>query len=330
MKSFKNWEKNAASNIEIFFYNLSLKIENLWKSFIKKGNEKITIMFIPHNQKKIVNLHLSLFTIVFFIIFFSILIILIFITTSSLSSYANELSLYKNKTYELSQKQEKINKLVEDAYKSFITMKSNFEKVTTIFSSKKSIVNELGQGGQEIKLDYNNVQELDQKLLSINESYKKLTLFWKEYVKRKDDLEYLYRNIPSRWPFYVRKGRITSPFGLRKDPFSGNFSFHAGIDIAYRYGAPVVATADGIVEYRGPKMGYGLVVIIKHKYGFSTYYAHLSAILVRKGQIVKKGQIIGKEGRTGRVTGAHLHYGIKINNTFVNPSDYLFYNLENF
>jgi len=100
--------------------------------------------------------------------------------------------------------------------------------------------------------------------------------------------------IPSRHPFYDQKAIITSYFGFRRDPFNGLLRFHSGIDLNGGYGAPIVATADGIVTFAGTRMGYGLCIIITHmdgnmtNYGYSTLYGHLSYIGVRKDQFVKK------------------------------------------
>jgi murein DD-endopeptidase MepM/ murein hydrolase activator NlpD len=105
-------------------------------------------------------------------------------------------------------------------------------------------------------------------------------------------------------------GRFTSPFGIRKDPFTGKPKFHAGIDIAAPYGTPIKAAKDGKVTYAGWKSGYGNVVIIEHQFGYTTLYGHMSKILVSVGQYVKGGQYIGKVGSTGKSTGPHCHFEV--------------------
>lgn len=134
--------------------------------------------------------------------------------------------------------------------------------------------------------------------------------------------EYLRRlaATPSIWP---TRGRVTSGFGMRRDPFGRGSKFHHGIDIAGAYGTPVYATASGQVinaSYRG---GFGNLVIIRHGYGFETYYAHLSGFAVSTGQWVKRGQVIGYMGRSGTATGPHLHYEVHVNGVAVNPYRYL-------
>lgn len=116
---------------------------------------------------------------------------------------------------------------------------------------------------------------------------------------------------------------ITAGFGYRKNPFTSRGSeFHKGIDFAASYGETVAATGDGIVIFSGWNAGYGRTVIISHGYGISTLYAHNSKLLVKQGDKVKKGQAISKVGNTGRSTGTHLHYEVKLNGKNVNPAKY--------
>ncbi len=125
---------------------------------------------------------------------------------------------------------------------------------------------------------------------------------------------------PSIWP---ARGWVTSSFGGRISPFTGNPSDHHGMDIAAAMGTPVRSTADGIVTYAGVKGGYGKVVIVDHGYGLSTRYGHLSAIHAKPGQRIKRGDRVGAVGSTGRSTGPHLHYEVRVNNLPVNPRRYI-------
>lgn len=126
--------------------------------------------------------------------------------------------------------------------------------------------------------------------------------------------------VPSIWPVV---GEITGHFGERLDPFSGEGAFHAGMDIASHYGDEVRASANGIVVEVGRRAGYGRLVIIDHGFGVSTWYGHLSNFNTQIGMHVKRGDIVGYEGASGRSTGPHLHYEVRIYNTPVNPWRYL-------
>lgn len=125
---------------------------------------------------------------------------------------------------------------------------------------------------------------------------------------------------PNMWPV---QGRITSSFGERLDPFDGEGAFHTGIDIGVPYGTPVHVSADGLVVFSGTMSGYGRVVIVQHGHGVSTLYAHLSALSVTTGQRVQRDEIVGLVGLSGRTTGPHLHYEVRINQTPVNPYRFL-------
>lgn len=125
---------------------------------------------------------------------------------------------------------------------------------------------------------------------------------------------------PSLWPVV---GRITASFGERLDPFSGEGTFHAGVDISSHYGDPVRAGADGIVLAVQTYLGYGRLVVVDHGFGISTWYGHLSGFSTRVGAQVKRGDVIGYVGISGRATGPHVHYEVRIHGTPVNPWRYL-------
>jgi len=125
---------------------------------------------------------------------------------------------------------------------------------------------------------------------------------------------------PSIWPV---KGWITSGFGKRMSPLTGEPGRHMGVDIANETNTPIRATADGMVTYAGWEGGYGRLVVIEHGYGFSTRYGHCSRLNVKVGDEVKQGQVIGYIGSTGNSTGSHCHYEVRIHGMAVDPMQYL-------
>ncbi len=126
----------------------------------------------------------------------------------------------------------------------------------------------------------------------------------------------LSRATPKGWP---TKGWLTSYFGMRKSPFTGRRVMHEGLDIAANIGTPVIATADGIVARISYSSGYGKMVALDHGYGYRTIFGHNSKILVKSGQQIKRGDIIAKVGNTGRSTGSHLHYELRLNGVPIDP-----------
>jgi len=121
---------------------------------------------------------------------------------------------------------------------------------------------------------------------------------------------------PSLWP---ARGWVTGYFGQRSDPFTGESGFHQGLDISTEKGQPVFATADGTVQSAAYSGDYGNLIVLRHGFGLATHYGHLSGYAVRAGQDVRRGQVIGYVGSTGRSTGSHLHYEIRVNGKVTNP-----------
>jgi len=142
-------------------------------------------------------------------------------------------------------------------------------------------------------------------------------------------LSTLYHSYPKQWQTHVRpslwpvEGRLMSPFGGRTDPFSGEGALHTGVDLAAPMGTPVRAAADGIIVETEWQSGYGRLIIIDHGNGLQTYYGHLSSFNVVPGQEIRRGDVIGRSGASGRVTSPHLHYEVRMGGTPVNPYPFL-------
>jgi murein DD-endopeptidase MepM/ murein hydrolase activator NlpD len=138
---------------------------------------------------------------------------------------------------------------------------------------------------------------------------------------RMDNIQKGIISIPSQQP--VSRFILTSFFGVRSDPFEGSARMHAGLDMAAPIGTPVYATADGVVARAGPSNGYGNLIEIDHGRGVHTRYGHLSAILVSENTRVHRGDMIGRVGSTGRSTGPHLHYEVRLDDRAINPLPFL-------
>jgi murein DD-endopeptidase MepM/ murein hydrolase activator NlpD len=126
--------------------------------------------------------------------------------------------------------------------------------------------------------------------------------------------------VPTMWPV---EGPVTGSFGERIDPFNGEGAFHTGVDISTAYGQAVIAPADGVVAFAAELGGYGRLVILDHGAGISSRYGHLASFSAVLGEHVHRGDVIGYVGRSGRTTGPHLHYEVRIQDVPVNPHKYL-------
>jgi murein DD-endopeptidase MepM/ murein hydrolase activator NlpD len=158
-----------------------------------------------------------------------------------------------------------------------------------------------------------SLDAMDKSVSDLTERSTQLTVFY-------EDQKVLLASTPSIWPV---RGYLSAGFGNRNDPFTGQRDFHPGIDISTPQGTPVQAPADGVVVIRGLRGAYGNAVVIDHGYGVVTRYAHLAAFNVRPGQRVRRGDIIGFVGNTGRSTAPHLHYEVWIRNQTQNPIHYI-------
>ena len=165
------------------------------------------------------------------------------------------------------------------------------------------------------RLDWMN-QHVDRLIEDANAQEQSFRVLMEFLKKRKSILA----RMPSVWP---TRGCVSSEFGFRKSPFTGRKEFHKGIDIATLPGKEIVTPADGIIISESHEPNMGNTITINHSNGISTIYAHLLKNIVRRGQMVRRGDIVGFVGNSGRSTGPHVHYTILLNGVAVNPRTYL-------
>jgi murein DD-endopeptidase MepM/ murein hydrolase activator NlpD len=173
----------------------------------------------------------------------------------------------------------------------------------------RSEKNEMGLA-QQMRTD---IERLELEATSQEESLSEL----EKLLQSKRDM---LAHTPSIWPVH---GWVTSGFGFRTNPFTGLTQMHEGLDIANRIGTPVIAPSDGIVSDTGKDSAYGNFIVISHGFGINSRFLHLSKILARPGQRVKRGDRIAEVGTTGKSTGPHLHYEVRVNGIPVNPLRYI-------
>lgn len=210
---------------------------------------------------------------------------------------------------------------------------SNFEDKVRLIADIRQTSNTsglIGIGGiprdeldQEIPLEQkhsNLIREMHKQVNQTNIAAKKQALDFDNLIKLLEKKRNLLASTPSIRPV---DGWITSKFGYRTSPFTGRKEFHSGLDIANKPGTKIIATANGRVSYAGRKMYIGNLLVIDHGHGRVTRFGHLKKILVKPGQEVKRGDVIALLGNTGRSTGPHVHYEVRINGAAVNPIRYI-------
>jgi murein DD-endopeptidase MepM/ murein hydrolase activator NlpD len=327
VSDYKKLEKRFFSYLKTHLIFIKRWMVYTYTRFMQKGRGKLTVMLIPHSEKKIFNFQISLFTITFLTVVLAGIIITFFVSTS-------RYTLSKKKIEELqSAHQGSINSMIlfkreiSTLNDSVLEYKNNIKDIINLLGASQS-ENIFGLGGPETEIkniteimglnsrdDYTSELETIKRInADIAASSKVLQNFTKFLAAREE----IIQKIPNNWPI-IGGGFITSAFGMRRSPFTGNWAMHQGVDISWWPGAPIRASADGVVVFAGMKGGYGRTVQIQHEYGFQTLYGHLSSISAYEGKQVKKGEIIGFLGRTGRSTGFHLHYEVRIGTKAVDP-----------
>jgi len=322
--NLKDLQQNLREFIAEHSSTLSEKSKDLWQRFLTKGRERITVMFIPHSEKRILNFHISIFAIgittgiiIFTITITSILII-------SHSSTIKEVSKLKrygtNSKIQIKTYRDEINKL----YSIFQRLKPEITHLYSLTPGSdidslwaKGGVPNPDPVGENVEpsppIEVLNVQEIERELKTTKKVIGKIKSFL-EYRKK------IIENTPSIWPV---DGYIVSRYGQRSSPYTFEKEFHQGIDIEAFPGSEIKATAPGKVgEIRWDPV-LGLTVSIKHKYGFITSYSHCQRVSVELDQKISKGEVIGYVGRTGRSANYLCFYQIKIGTEFVDPMPYL-------
>jgi murein DD-endopeptidase MepM/ murein hydrolase activator NlpD len=176
----------------------------------------------------------------------------------------------------------------------------------------------------DISLEKNHntlMREMHQQINQLNVAAKMQTLDFDNLINQLEEKINRLASKPSIRP--VKGGWITSKFGYRKSPFTGQKEFHSGMDISNKSGTKIVATANGRVSFAAKKAYMGNRIVIDHGNGMNTRYLHLKKILVKQGQKVKRGDVIALLGNTGQSTGPHVHYEIQLNGIPVNPLNYI-------
>jgi len=327
VSEYKKLEKRFFSYLNTHLIFLKRIIFYSYKRFSQKGREKLTVMLIPHSEKKIFNFQISMFTISFLVLILAGIITVFFISTSHYTLTKREMedlqSSQEGNINVLNQFQEEISSLD----KSVIEYKNSIKDIIQLLGASQS-ENIFGLGGPETEIknlseiiglknksDYETELETIQRINADIAASKRVLQNFKKFLEAREEI---IQKIPNNWPI-IGGGFITSPFGMRRSPFTGKWAKHQGVDISWWPGAPLRATADGIVVFSGMKGGYGRTIQVQHEYGFQTLYAHCSRLVAYEGKRVKKGEIIAFLGRTGRATGFHVHYEVRIGTTAVDP-----------
>jgi murein DD-endopeptidase MepM/ murein hydrolase activator NlpD len=299
-------------------------------SFFRFLARRYTVVLIPHSEKKVYNLHITVFSVCCFVLFMAGIIGAFFWYSAS---YGGALGLLAGKDSRLKDTQASLDQL-RDEITGLLQEARNFETALsgTLFALGEDVKDSRDQGGSGDLSTFFDIRETPEGMLQEVDDLHRITSYLasaqdpiRELRTLLDSQSALLTEIPSVWPIRGGIGHISMFFGQNENPFSGQYYIHKGIDIStYRSGDPIVATADGqVVTIDFDAEGFGNYVIIKHKHGYYTRYAHLQKAAVKIGQRVQQGGVIGYIGNTGLSTGPHLHYEVHIGSDVVDPYKYI-------
>ena len=298
---------------------------------MKKGRNRFTIMIVPHSERKGLSFDISFWGLLFFLTVLGGIIFGFFLFSVNYSEKNRNIAMQER---DLEESEASLDAVLDEV-NSLIQAAGSFE------DALGGALNTLGVEGQEGDLimdssgdlaamlnvkqadgnSFNEIVELKRLKATLNSSVSSLDSISKIINNQKN----LMADIPNISPVKNGAGYVTAYYGPAIHPFYNYWYIHKGIDIAAFIGTPIVSTADGEVYQvnRDSRDTYGLYVVVRHKYGFYTQYAHLDRIYVKPGQKVTQGEVIALMGNTGLSTGPHVHYEVRVGTEVVDPLTYL-------
>lgn len=221
-------------------------------------------------------------------------------------------------------------RVVEEELRQLRTFDNKIRYLAGIEQEEGEEVAPMGGGTLDLGRAIREGEEAEQQALLVDQLYQDLERMEREVALRVESLKELTGYLteqkdrlaatPSIWP---TQGYVSSRFGHRTSPFTGRRQHHSGIDVAAPMETPIIATADGVVTFSGNLAGYGTAIVITHGFDFKTFYSHNKKNLVKKGDRVKRGQVIALVGNTGFSTGSHVHYEVLVKDEPVDPMNYI-------
>ncbi|MDR2535073.1 MAG: M23 family metallopeptidase [Treponema sp.] len=330
---YKKFENNIVQKVKDLLIFIGEGIVRLGKGAYKTLTRQYTIVLVPHSEKKVYNLHISMLSVLCFILMLAGGIGAFLWYGASYNympkgNFTDKDSLLQETQASLDQLRDETAHLLREArgFESALsgTLSALGKDLTgrnnpsSVWGGDLSSFFDIKETPEGTLQEVYDIRKLSGYLLSAVEPIKEIGVLL-------DSQSALLTEIPSIWPIKGGIGHISMFFGQNENPFTGQYYIHKGIDLStYRQGDPIIATADGqVVTVDYDHSGFGNNVIIKHKHGFYTRYAHMLTIRVKTGQRVQQGEVIGYIGNTGLSTGPHLHYEVHIGADVVDPYKYI-------
>ena len=331
MDRYKAAERRALAGTRRLAADLVRPGGHLWRHMARIGSRKFTIMIVPHSQRKVVNLQFSWFGLLFVGV---LLATLLAVSVALSTGFTRTHERFLDASRALAASETTVESMadeVKELQRVVIQFRQSLERVLGVVGTENARGYLTGGVGGDLASFVSESLVIASDVRSLTE-LRSLRTYLEAAIGPLQEIENallaqreLLVDIPSLWPVTAGKGYITTEFGPAIHPFNRRWYIHKGIDIAWLRGTEIVATADGRVQ----RVGYepynlGHFVIVKHKYGFATVYGHLNRRpLVKAGQQVERGAVLGYLGSTGLSTGPHVHYEVWIAEQVVNPRQFL-------
>lgn len=330
-RRYKKIEKNVVSHVSQNLGDFFSKVGHFFKKIYKFCDSKLTIMFVPHAKGKVFNIQTNMFAIIMgALVITGVAVSFIYFnrkTSISDSKIARLASENRETIASLDELRDENNNLLQTAKR----FQSSLSRSLTLLgiNQSNSVSNNSKSNGDLTSIF--DTQDIASGTLKETADVRQLTNYLESSIqpveqigKMLESQGTLFTDIPNIWPIKGGIGHISMAFGQNIHPITQQWYIHKGLDFStYRHGDPILATANGQVVTVTYNESFGNYVIIKHKHGIYTRYAHMDTVRVKKGQVVSQREIIGTIGSTGISTGPHLHYEVHIGSDVVDPAKYI-------
>ena len=314
---------------------LRQEFKRIWGEIKRIGGHNFTIMMIPHSERKVFSFQISNFIMAFLAMVVLLSGFSFFFYYEWRKAIASNLEEVRRLDSEYRETYDATTKTLREQKKFFkVSSEENLNMLKSLGGSADFVEAQQARiwgDTRETLSEINTKYGLKRHVASANlidlVHLGKQVEIQAAALKRMQQLlvarDMVIRDLPIRWPLYGENGYKTSPFGIRYSPFEGDRRFHTGVDIAAVPRTPILAAADGVVTFSGVEAGYGNLVIISHNFGYRTFYGHTARNLVYPGQRVRRGDKIALLGMSGRATGYHVHYEVRLQGEPVDPWPYI-------
>lgn len=329
-RTYKRLEKSFVHSVMLFVGRVFGKTVAFFNTVFKFCDRKLTIMIVPHSQGRVINFRTNIFSLgATFLFFIGVLVSFFYFNRRTTGSVREAVRLQEEnrKTLaSLDELRDENNNLLQTAER----FQDTLSQALALIGINQSALSKTSNQNSDLASLF-NMREVARGSVKETADIRELSNYLENSVQPIEQIGKMLQiqgamlsDTPNIWPVKGGLGHFSMAFGQALHPITGQWYIHKGLDIStYRSGDPVISTANGQVVTVTYDASFGNYIIIQHKYGYYTRYAHLQSTRVKTGQFVSQGDVIGTIGNSGVSTGAHLHYEVHIGSDVVDPAKYV-------